>query len=71
MSPLIARASGAVARRTAFGGYGAAMQKRTAVGIAQDTQKKTTVLQKGAKRDPELYVSRSSHSLNPGAAPKL
>ena len=36
------------------------MQRRAAsdVGVAQDTDKKAEVLQKGARRDPELYVRR-------------
>ena len=58
MSALFTRASGLAARRSLAGGYGATMQRRTAVGVVQDTDKKSEVLKKGARRDPELYVSR-------------
>ena len=56
MSALILRQAGAQTRR-AIGGYGR-IQRRTAAGVVQDTGKNPDVLKKGAKRDPELYVSR-------------
>jgi hypothetical protein len=60
MSTLFVRSARTPLRRT-IGGYGKVQRYSESttgkIGIAQDTEKKGDVLQKGARRDPELYVS--------------
>lgn len=60
MPTMLSRLASQSARRT-VGGYGR-LQPRFATTISSaegpDTSKEGTVLQKGAKRDPELYVRR-------------
>jgi len=56
MSSITGRLAGAYVRRSAAGGYGWTTTRHASSTAAAESKKSESVLQKGAKRDPELYI---------------